>query len=267
MSFDPKPLFIDIETTGLDCDCKVVSCAIKECDGGIHIVSNRDCNDKKTLSRLYEKVAELKADHRSICTYNGENFRGGFDLRFLRTQFAINRIPWPFRGMRHLDCYPLIEKKFNMQYQPNQTEIIDKIPAAVAKTIVKDHNIPAKDKDGKELKLVKDIRNSIKKYCGSNNIELFPYLTDIEIKSEPGNKLDHVYEVFGGPDLSYLAPKNMCGAKVPEMFKLYEQTQDPTIMEIIEKYNSTDVIQLEYAYKIIIEYVSDNDMQRSWFMI
>lgn len=48
-----------------------------------------------------------------VVAYNGERWRGGFDLPFLRTRLAATGVAWPFRGVPYADVLPVVEKLFN----------------------------------------------------------------------------------------------------------------------------------------------------------
>jgi hypothetical protein len=59
---------------------------------------------------LQETVAEREY---LLVAYNGERFRGGFDLPFLRTRYALRDREWPFDGIPYADVLPLIQDRFN----------------------------------------------------------------------------------------------------------------------------------------------------------
>lgn len=48
-----------------------------------------------------------------LVAYNGERFKGGFDLPFLRTRYALQTLPWPFDGIPYADILPLVQNRFN----------------------------------------------------------------------------------------------------------------------------------------------------------
>ena len=48
-----------------------------------------------------------------VVAYNGERWRGGFDLPFLRTRLAATGVAWPFRDVPYADVLPVVEKLFN----------------------------------------------------------------------------------------------------------------------------------------------------------
>jgi uncharacterized protein YprB with RNaseH-like and TPR domain len=48
-----------------------------------------------------------------LVAYNGERYRGGFDLPFLRTRYARSGIDWPFDGVPYADMMPIFQNRFN----------------------------------------------------------------------------------------------------------------------------------------------------------
>jgi len=48
-----------------------------------------------------------------LTAYNGEQFRGGFDLPFLRTRLARLDIAWPFGDLPYADLLPIFRNRFN----------------------------------------------------------------------------------------------------------------------------------------------------------
>jgi hypothetical protein len=67
---------------------------------------------------LLEAVGEFVAERvlgRDVLlvAFNGETWRGGFDLPFLRTRYAAHDMVWPFRGVPYADLLPLVRDLFN----------------------------------------------------------------------------------------------------------------------------------------------------------
>ena len=48
-----------------------------------------------------------------LVAYNGERWKAGFDLPFLRTRLAVTGVEWPFRELPYADLLPVIERRFN----------------------------------------------------------------------------------------------------------------------------------------------------------
>ena len=69
-------------------------------------------------SALLEAVAGFVADRLRdadvlLVAYNGERWRGGFDLPFLRTRYSRLDVPWPFVDVPYADVMPLVTDRFN----------------------------------------------------------------------------------------------------------------------------------------------------------
>jgi len=48
-----------------------------------------------------------------LVAYNGERWRGGFDLPFLRTRYAQLGLAWPFTDVPYADVMPVVTDRFN----------------------------------------------------------------------------------------------------------------------------------------------------------
>jgi uncharacterized protein YprB with RNaseH-like and TPR domain len=48
-----------------------------------------------------------------LVAYNGERWRDGFDLPFLRTRLAATGVEWPFQDVAFADVMPVVMKRFN----------------------------------------------------------------------------------------------------------------------------------------------------------
>jgi len=57
--------------------------------------------------------ANLDGDDELLVAYNGERYRGGFDLPFLRTRYAAQDMPWPFGDLPYADLLPVVRDQFN----------------------------------------------------------------------------------------------------------------------------------------------------------
>lgn len=128
---------IDIETTGFGVH-DVVTVLGFELPLGARVFCNTDSSETDNLEatledRLTRPVVcsthdseaellrattaftddRLRDDDALIIAYNGETWRGGFDLPFLRTRFALENVDWPFRNLPYADLLPLISDLFN----------------------------------------------------------------------------------------------------------------------------------------------------------
>lgn len=108
-----EPYYFDIETTGLS--------GIQD-DFVLAVVQNG--NNVNVFLDLIEFFDYIKYNVQGILVgYNTENYRGGFDLPFLRSLTLRKGLIWPFAGLKHLDILPLVQSSL-------QTRIYEvKIPS------------------------------------------------------------------------------------------------------------------------------------------
>lgn len=57
--------------------------------------------------------------NRLLMAYNGEVWRGGFDLPFLRTRYSRAGVTWPF-DLPYTDLMPVVTKRFNTTDQDGE---------------------------------------------------------------------------------------------------------------------------------------------------
>ena len=67
---------------------------------------------------LLEEVGAFAADRLVgsdvlLVAFNGELWRSGFDLPFLRTRLSRTDVEWPFREMPYADLLPVVTNRFN----------------------------------------------------------------------------------------------------------------------------------------------------------
>lgn len=53
-------------------------------------------------------MSRLRGERHYLCAFNGETWRDGFDLPFLRTACARNDIEWPFRDLAYADVRSMV---------------------------------------------------------------------------------------------------------------------------------------------------------------
>lgn len=67
---------------------------------------------------LLEEIGDFAASRLAsgdylLVGYNGERWKNGFDLPFLRTRLSATDVEWPFNGVPYADLLPVIERRFN----------------------------------------------------------------------------------------------------------------------------------------------------------
>lgn len=133
------PVAFDIETTGFETDATVtvaglvvpLGCRVfLNADGDPGDLDGLEADLSETFETtvrlsghrseraLLEAVASFVADSVAgrdymLVAYNGERFRGGFDLPFLRTRCVRLDVQWPFDDVPYADLLPIVEKRFN----------------------------------------------------------------------------------------------------------------------------------------------------------
>ena len=133
------PVALDIETTGFETDdivtvigfalplgCRVflttnnsqtdVESIQSEMSTIFETTVNLSAHD--TEQEMLESVIEFSTDSLEpreylLVAYNGERWRGGFDLPFLRSRCAQLGLQWPFNGLPYADLMPIFERRFN----------------------------------------------------------------------------------------------------------------------------------------------------------
>lgn len=127
----------DIETTGFEVDDRLTVAGFD-----FPMISKVFVNtDGRDVTELQDRVAEETGYHVAVSThedeqslleavgefglerfteeglmlvaYNGEKWKTGFDLPFLRTRLARSDAEWPFRDLPYADLMPVIERRFN----------------------------------------------------------------------------------------------------------------------------------------------------------
>jgi uncharacterized protein YprB with RNaseH-like and TPR domain len=127
----------DIETTGFDSDDVVTVLGVKLplgcrvfCNTGGRPTDGvearvRDRSERHVHVSMHESESatveafaafasgRLWGEDVLLVAYNGEQWRSGFDLPFLRTRLAALDAEWPFRDLPYADLLPVITNRFN----------------------------------------------------------------------------------------------------------------------------------------------------------
>ena len=67
---------------------------------------------------LFEAMSDfvessLRTQEIKLVAYNGETWKGGFDLPFVRTRLNAHDLEWPFLGLPYIDLMDVFESRFN----------------------------------------------------------------------------------------------------------------------------------------------------------
>lgn len=133
------PIAFDIETTGFETDATVtvvgfalpLGCRMLLATGNRSVRATRledrledtfdvaiQVSAHRTEADLLEAVTAFAADSITpkeymLVAYNGERYRNGFDLPFLRTRYALQDADWPFVDTPYADVMPIFQHRFN----------------------------------------------------------------------------------------------------------------------------------------------------------
>jgi hypothetical protein len=281
--------YFDTETTGLTWDSELLSYAVLV-DGEAPFARTRtwQMTERELLEQLVVDMRRLSAGNGPVTRmvgYNIENFKGGYDVPFIRMRIIRNNIKakkeglpliaWPFAGVSCFDLLPAIEKKLctNHNFPPTldsltaeqASDVVTALgclpPAVEAKT---DGGKPKKEK---KLTKIENIK-LLQEYEETNGtIDL---MTQFKIPCDRRdcNTLDFVYEILEGPELVGIddeSGEHMCGAKVPLKWAEYLITHNEEIPKLISRYNMSDVMQTKYVYDLFKEYIPKHDRaSNSW---
>jgi uncharacterized protein YprB with RNaseH-like and TPR domain len=146
------PVAFDIETTGFD-STAIMTVAGFSHELGSWIVLNRDgrsveggelvdrlseCSDRRVelkiaqdeqdLLQAVQGFAEsrLSDDTHYLTAYNGETWKGGFDLPFLRRACHRNDVEWPFNDLPYADMMDAFQR-FNTDNEADLVGVYDEL--------------------------------------------------------------------------------------------------------------------------------------------
>jgi uncharacterized protein YprB with RNaseH-like and TPR domain len=107
----PLGVRVFCQTDGVD--AAPIETAIQE-SVETHVRVSTHASEGDVLAAVREYAAErLIGEDVLLVAYNGETWRGGFDLPFLRSRLAAADIAWPFTDVPYADVFPVIRDQFN----------------------------------------------------------------------------------------------------------------------------------------------------------
>lgn len=81
---------------------------------GEHVVVSTHESEAGLLGAVGKFAGErLAGAEVLVVAYNGERWKAGFDLPFLRTRLAATGVDWPFVDVPYADLLPVIRHRFN----------------------------------------------------------------------------------------------------------------------------------------------------------
>ncbi len=149
---DLDPIAFDIETSGFGNESELTVAGFASTLGEIVILNTagRQANGirlEQTLSeystkgvevivtdnevgllRAVEEIAtnRLNSDRHYLTAYNGETWKGGFDLPYLRTACIAHDLQWPFPNMAYADVFEFVDR-FNTHDERGLVGVYDEL--------------------------------------------------------------------------------------------------------------------------------------------
>ncbi|NIC00954.1 hypothetical protein [Halobacterium sp. R2-5] len=89
---------------------------------GEHVVVSTHESEAGLLEAVGEFAGERFRDSEVLLVaYNGERWKAGFDLPFLRTRLAATDVVWPFEDVPYADLLPVVTNRFNTTVDADET--------------------------------------------------------------------------------------------------------------------------------------------------
>lgn len=190
------------------------------------------------LVDLSDSIDSISDDYLFV-TYNGENYRGGFDFPWLRSKFILNNLQWSFRGKQHLDLYPLIQKYIWTKTDEVVCPSKSKISAKVMRTLAEANNVLYTNKNETYDKLIAD-----------ENTNWFDL---IEIKAKESNDLQSVYQMLFDPKCE---EEYISGADSKKLLEVGKK-------EDIVRHCYNDVKRLKKVFNAVVDMIPEYELQRN----
>jgi uncharacterized protein YprB with RNaseH-like and TPR domain len=239
--------YLDLETSGLCHSDEVVTWAWGAspdkitCSCQIRGKTGPSLGEDVLLESLARAVGASRKPGQElvIYMYNGEHYRGGFDLPLLRVRYARSRPElWPFRDSRIVDLYEICQKRVNTLHYEEKTLDSLKLEQLQSLARLLNDGIAAKTKDANLdiIAAAKDLTEKSRKAYSE-----FMDALEAPVKSKCG--LHEVYTLLGGPAL----PENgWDGAEVPGLFREYCRSFDSKTMAKIAAHNAADLKRMMF---------------------
>jgi uncharacterized protein YprB with RNaseH-like and TPR domain len=98
-------------------------------DGHLDTLDLTVHDDEQGLLEAVEVFATERLAPREylLTAYNGDKFRGGFDLPFLRTRYARQDADWPFVDLPYADLLPIFQDRFNTMVDGDGSNNLERV--------------------------------------------------------------------------------------------------------------------------------------------
>jgi hypothetical protein len=107
-------VFLQADADTLDGDVAALEATVRDrCD--THVNLSVHASETALLKTVGAFARErLHGEDVLLVAYNGERWKDGFDLPFLRTRLVATDVAWPFREMPYADLLPVVTRRFNL---------------------------------------------------------------------------------------------------------------------------------------------------------
>ena len=226
----------DIETTSLSApEGEFICSAIYENNWENGINYKVDYN----LKELKETLSNFDKENILLITWNGENYKTGFDAPWLRTKCALNNIGWILKDYYHLDIYPLVEKYFNNKITEIKTPSKSKLYKSDLEKLAVANGLGYSNKN-KTYQAIKKLDNP-------------EWLDYKEEKQKDKFDLQSIYQTFFDPNAE---EEYVDGGQMIELYKKGN-------IEEIREHNMRDVKRLYDIAELLIDYIPKWEIERN----
>lgn len=86
-------------------------------------------HDEREMFIAFESFADerLAPGDYLIAAYNGDRFRSGFDLPFLRSRLSLLDTEWPFVNVPYTDLLPIFDARFNTNIGEDEVKDLERV--------------------------------------------------------------------------------------------------------------------------------------------
>ena len=258
------PVYFDIETTGFSAWEDEFVCSDMTSD----ILDEQyelNVRLEGTIRRLAYWLAANGYSNTIIVTWNGENYRGGFDFPWLRSKCIQKGLEWRLSGVKHLDLLPLVRKYINTTHYVAEIPSKSSLRAGDLKELAEINNFEYQNKNQAYKKMMEIEENT----TGAD----WNYL--IETKSKEDNSLQAVYQMMFDPKCE---EEYIKGGKIPELYEKiqelekYEAAPDLSmhnkeefrgLWQQIKDHNRRDVERLKKIAEAVVPVIPDWEIKRN----
>ena len=244
------PVYFDIEATGFSSFEDDFVCAAT--------LMKDSCTIDQGVYKSLTTANFAARKNGLLVTYNGENYRGGFDFPFLRSKCIQQGIEWQLSGVKHLDLLPLVRKYLNTTgYEPPSKS-----------------NLYADDM--KRLAEANGIEYSNKSQCYEeleqlDNVDWLDY----EMQPNEDNSLQSVYQKLFDPEQE---EEYISGERIPELYFLIKykektkhnglvlhdiESEIDELWQQIKEHNRRDVERLKKVAEKVIPVLPNWEIKRN----